>query len=194
MPLSLGDQFRTAEMVNQFGRLIAQDRIRTDYLGRVEQPIPHEDMDTFSDLTGNMDQLLAQAHADAESLLYLIEKYPEELEKSYGRIFWADALTGEQKMRLDAAVERHPGPAEYGIISARAVFVGALTEREMLEAEMRAIRRGDIAAGDLSSNFLCNLAGACIVGGLFAPPPMNIVGVSIGVLTIGHVYAIGDEC
>jgi hypothetical protein len=194
MPLSLKEQFRAADAVTLFGRLFALDQVRTDYLERVEGPIPDEDVGVLSDMTDEMNRLLGVAEGHAGYLSHLIELHPEELVAGYTRMFWTDALSGDQKMRLSLAVERHGHLIESGRMSTAQVMAGAQIERARLATEMEAIYSGGSAAGDLSSEYLCNMALACIVGGLLSLPPTNIVGVSVGLLMMGQVYARGEEC
>jgi hypothetical protein len=194
MPLSLEEQFRAADAVTLFGRLFALDQVRTDYLERVEGPISDEDVGVLSDMTDEMNGLLGVAEGHAGYVSHLIELHPEELNKGYIRVFWTDALSGDQKMRLSLAVERHGNLIESSMMSTAEVQSGALTEREALANEMEAIYSGGSAEGDLSSKFLCDLAMVCIAGGLLSPPPTNIVGVTVGLLMMGPVYARGEEC
>jgi len=194
MPLSLQEQFETAEAITLFGRLFALDQVRTDYLERVEGPIREEDIDSLAGLTSAMNELLREAEGRAEYLGHIIELHPADLDEGYVRILWTDALSGDQKMRLSFAVERRGNLIESSMMSTSEVQSGALTERETLANEMEAIYSGGSAAGDLSSRFLCNMAIACIAAGLVSLPPMNIVGVSIGLLMMGPVYARGEEC
>ena len=195
MPLSLEEQFRAADAVTLFGRLFALDQVRTDYLERVERPIPDEDVEVLSEMTDEMNRLLVVAEGHAGYLTHLIELHPEELDEGYIRMVWTDALSGDQKMRLSLAVERHGNLFESSRISTAEVMSGADTEREALETEMEAIYSGGSAAGDLSSRFLCNMAIACTAGGLLAlPPTTGIVGVTLGLLMMGQVYARGEEC
>lgn len=97
-------------------------------------------------------------------------------------------------MRLSLAVERHGNLIEYGLMSTAEVMSRTQTERVALTIEMDAIFSNGSAAGDLSSEFLCKMAMACIVGGLLSLPPTNIVGVSVGLLMLGQVYTRGEEC
>ncbi len=195
MLLSLEEQFQAADTVNAFARLLALDRIRTDYVQRAERPIPEQDVLTLSDLTDEVDELLGEAQDRVRFLHLVILEHSEELHESYMRMLSSDELTEDQKGRLQDAPRPHGmNIVEYGRISTLEVGFGTPTERETLAAEMTAIRRGGFAAGDLSPQFRCQIAGACIVGGLLASPPMNLIGVSIGLLTLGHVYAIGEKC
>jgi len=197
MPLSLQEQFETVGAVTVFGRLFSLDRIRTDYLERVEQPIPTQDMQALSGLTREMDRLLQEARSHTESLSRIFFRHgeEEELEKRYKRILWTDALTGDQKLQLELTISRYDdNPRYFCLDSLDRVWTEVEAERETLATEMTAIHSGGSAAGDLSSRFLCNMGAACIVGGLFAPPPTNIVGVGVGLLMIGQVYAMGEEC
>jgi hypothetical protein len=196
MPLSLEEQFFAAETVTAFARLLALDRIRTDYLQKAERPIPEQDVRTLSDLTDEMDGLLEEAQYRGRDLNNVIHEHGEELHESYMRMLSSDELTEDQKGRLqDATLPYRMNIVEYGSISVLEVVAGAPAERETLATEMRDIRRGGFAASDLSPQYLCNLAAGCIVGGLLAPPPTNIMVVVIGILTIVHVEAIvGEEC
>jgi len=194
MPLSLQEQFVTADAVSVFGRLFALDQVRTDYLERVARPIPDEDVQVLSDMTGEMNGLLGVAAGYAGNLNHLIELHPEELGEGYIRVFWTDALSGDQKMRLSFAVERYGDLIEYGLMSTSEVRAGAETESEALTTEMQAIYSGGPFEGDLSSRFLCNMAIACIAAGLLSLPPTNIVGVTVGLLMMAPVYARGEEC
>jgi hypothetical protein len=195
MPLSLQDQFAAADAVTVFGRLFALDQVRTDYLERVQRPIPDEDVGVLSEMTDEMNRLLGVAAAHAEYLNHLIELHPEELDEGYIRMLWTDALSGDQKMRLSFAVERYGNLIEYGMVSTKELTARAEIESERLVTEMDAISSDGSAAGDLSSRFLCNMAIACIAGGLLAlPPTTSIVGVTLGLLMIGQVYARGEEC
>jgi len=195
MPLSLEEQYFAADTVNVCARLLALDRIRTDYLQRAEHPIPEQDVQTLSDLTDEMDGLLEEVQYRGRDFNNVIREYREELYESYMRMLSSDdELTEDQKDRLEDAPRRYGDIAEYGMTSVEEATLGARTERETLATEMRNIRRGGFAVGDLSPQFLCNLAGVCIVSGLFAPPPMNFVGVVIGILAIVHVEATGEEC
>jgi hypothetical protein len=195
MPLSLEEQYFAADTVNVIARLLALDRIRTDYLQRAERPIPEQAVQNLQNLTGEMDVLLEMAQERARDLNSVIREHRDELYDGYRRMLSSDELTEDQKDRLEDAPRRYGRDiAEYGMTSVEVVVARAPTERETLRTEMRNIRRGGFAAGDLSPQFLCNLAGACIVSGLFAPPPMNIVGVVIGILAIVHVEATGEEC
>jgi hypothetical protein len=198
MPRSLEEQFETTNAVTLCARLFALDRVRTDYLQRTELPIPAQDVQVLTRLTDEMDRLLREAEDRARYLHHVIAEHAEELHGSYERILSEDELTGDQKMQLQEIVMRHGGISEYGRTSAYAVVEMAPMERERLAAEMDAIRGGGPIAGepvgDLTPQFLCNIAVGCIVGGLLSPPPMNIVAVSIGLLTVVHVHAIGEEC
>jgi hypothetical protein len=195
MPLSLQDQFATAEAVTLFGRLFALDQARTDYLERVEEPISEDDVSVLEHMTHVLEDLLEEAGRQAGYLNHIIELHPEELDKGYVRMLWTDALSGDQKMRLSFAVKRHGNLIESGMMSTAEVQSGVEAEREALETEMEAIYSGGSAAGDLSSRFLCNMAIACIAGGLLAlPPTTSIVGVTLGLLMMGQVYARGEEC
>jgi hypothetical protein len=194
MPLSLEEQFKAADAVTLFSRLFALDQVRTDYLERVERPIPDEDVGVLSEMTDEMNRLLGVAAGHSEYLNHLIELHPEELDEGYVRMFWTDALSGDQKMRLRLAVERYGNLIEYGKMSTAEVMAGAEIESDRLVTEMDAISSGGSAAGDLSSEFLCNMALACIAGGILSLHPTNIVGVSFGLLMIGQVWARGEEC
>src|SRR5215213_8347236 len=109
MPLSLEEQLRAVNVVTVFGRLFALDRVRTDYLESVEQPIPDEDIEVLSDLTDEMARILREADDRARNLLFLIHSYPFELEESYYRILSTAALSEDQRERLDAEVGRQGG-------------------------------------------------------------------------------------
>jgi hypothetical protein len=195
MPLSLEEQFETANAVTLFARLFALDRVRTDYLQRAEQPIPDQDMRVLSDLSDAMDHLLLEAEERARYLADVIAEHPEELQESYERILSEDnELTRTQKRQIRRIIMRHGGISEYGRTSAYEIMETASIERETLAVEMADIRRGGFAAGDLSIQFLCALAVGCFIGGVVSPPPQNIIGMITGVLVYGHVIAIGEDC
>jgi hypothetical protein len=196
MPLSFAEQLETTDTVTQFARLYALDRLWTVYLQRAERPISEQDVQVLERVTGEMDELLQAAPASAETLDYAIVEHTEELYASYERILFSeDGLAEDQKMRLRDIATHHRDIFEYGMISARTVMAMAPVERETLAAEMEIIRRGGpMATGDLSKEFGCNLAGGCIIGGLFAPPPMNLVGVGIGLTILLGYEVSGDPC
>src|SRR5918993_5123513 len=194
MPLSPQEQFRVVDAVSLFGRLFALDEVRTDYLERVDGPIPAEDLGFLSELTDEVARLLWLAQDHARYLHHIIELHPEDLDEGYVRILWTDALSGDQKMRMSFAVERHGNLIESCMMSTDEVQSGVEAERDALETEMEAIYSGGSAEGALSSRFLCNMAIACIAAGLYALPPANIVGVTVGLLMMGQVYARGEEC
>jgi len=145
-------------------------------------------------MTDEVARLLWLAQDHAGYLNHIIELHPEELDQGYVRILWTDALSGDQKMQLNFAVERHGNLIESSMMSTAEVQSGVEAEREALQTEMEAIYSGGSAEGDLSSRFLCNMAIACIAGGLLFLPPTNIVGVTVGLLMMGQVYARGEEC
>jgi len=145
-------------------------------------------------MTDEVARLLWLAQDHAAYLNHIIELHPEELDQGYVRILWTDALSGDQKMQLNFAVERHGNLIESSMMSTAEVQSGVEAEREALQTEMEAIYSGGSAEGDLSSRFLCNMAIACIAGGLLSLPPTNIVGVTVGLLMMGQVYARGEEC
>jgi hypothetical protein len=196
MPLSLEEQLETTTAVTQFSRLYALDRLWTDYLQqRTEPPIPEQDVQVLEKLANEMDTLLQEAPNRATYLVNtLIAAHNEELQESYERIFWGDGLTGDQKMRLRDIVNNGGGIGEYSTTTAVSIQGTAPSERQVLTDKMATIRRGNFAAGDLSTAFICGLAGGCITGGLFAPPPMNFIGVGIGLTVIGGVFASGERC
>jgi hypothetical protein len=202
MPLSLEEQYRVADIVTLSARLYALDRVRTEYLQRAEQPIPERDVTVLSELTDAMGGLLQEAPKHAIHLRRVIVEHSGELRETYERVVWRedqreaqeDLFVGDQRERFQDIVARHGGISEYGVTNVQGVMERAHIERGMLEAEMNTIRRGGFAAGDLGEEFLCNIAAMCIVGGLFAPPPMNIVGVGVGLATLGGIYASGGNC
>jgi hypothetical protein len=194
MPLRPTEQLETTNVVTQFTRLYALDAMRTEYLQRAEHPIPQEDMQALSKATEEMDALLEQAPSSAWGMDYIIVEHSEELREGYERILSEYEFAGNQKERLQDIVARYGDIVEYGRASAQRVAAMAPVERDTLQAEMNAIRGGGFAAGDLSEQFLCNIAAGCIIGGFFAAPPMNIVGFGIGLAALGGVYASGGEC
>lgn len=194
MPLNLEEQFWATSAMTQFVRLGALDQVWTDYLERAERPIPERDLQILERLTDEMDQLLQEAPDRAGYLDYLVTEHAEELEEEYGRVLESDELTESEKERLRATVERRGGIVEYGRSGANAILNEATAESEVLAAKMNTIRSGGFAPGDLSTQFVCNLATGCILGGLFAPPPMNIFGVGAGIILIIGIEARGDEC
>lgn len=195
MPLNLEEQFGATDAMTQFARLAALDQVWTDYLERAERPIPQRDLQILERLTDDMDQLLREAPDHAGYLDHLAAKHPEELEEEYGRVLESDELTESQKERLRATVERRDGIVEYARSGANAVLNEAPAEREALAAKMNTIRSGGFAPGDLSAKFLCDLASVCIATSLLtAAPPMNMVGVGVGIAIIVGVYVRGDEC
>jgi hypothetical protein len=196
MPLSLEEQYETAKTVNVFARLITLDRVWTDYLRRAERPIPEQDMEVLTALVGEMTRLLEDAEDRARYLYDVIAEHRVELYEASERMLTEVQLTVDQRKRLQDVVMRYGHIAEYGRTSADWIVEMAPSEREALAIQLSDIGDGGVETrGDLSPQFLCNIAAGCIVGGLLAPPPMNLVAVGIGLLTIAHVeYAMGEEC
>jgi len=207
MPLSLGEQVGATEAVNQCTRLWSLDRLWTDYLQRAEwytierdyrgymvsEGISEEDEETLGEVAEQMVYLLEEAQESARFLGNAITEHLEELNEGYQRILTEDELTEDQNMLLqDVADTRHGGISAYGSSSAQEVLDKVPIERQTLEAQMSTLGSGGLAEGDLSKDFGCNLAGLCIVSGIFAPPPMNLIGISIG-LTILVSYEVGGE-
>lgn len=194
MPLSFEEQFWTTNAMTQFARLAALDRIWTDYLDHARRPIPEQDVRTLEWLSDAMSELLQEATDRAGYLDSVCSEHSEELEEEYERLLESDELTEGNKARLQETVERNGGILEYARSSANAILNEAPSQAEALAAKMDAIRSGRFAPGDLSATFLCNLAAGCIISGLFAPPPTNLIGVGTGLAIIIGVSARGEEC
>ena len=141
-----------------------------------------------------MAKLLEEAPDRARYLGNVMFRHPEELDDEYRRVFESDLLSEHDKYGLNETVQRRGGIVEYSMSSMDVILSEAFVEARRLRVKMDTIQGGEFAAGDLSWGFIRALAGGCITGGLFAPPPMNIIGIVTGIAVIGGVYASGEEC
>ena len=194
MPLTLSEQFGAIDSSTQFTRLSALDRIWTDYLNTAKPPIPEDDVRMLVRLSETMAGLLDRAPDIAGYLNSIVNSNKEELQNEYLRIISADYLTDEIKVRVATTVERHGYILNAVNDATQFVRDNAHLEKQALEAKMATIEAGGFSPGDLTPNFLCNLGLALIGGGIFAPFPMNIVGVSAGAAVIIGVERSGNEC
>lgn len=194
MPLTLEEQLGAVEAMTQFARLSALDGVWTDYLERASQPIPQEDIYVLGTLTDAMTQLLKEGHDRARYLRTVMARHTEELEEAYAQIIDSDWLGELDRYRLDETIQRRGGLLSFCSSGLDGVFSEASVEAEKLRAKMDTIRGGEFAPGDLSAKFMCNLAGGLVCSALFAPPPMNLVGLTMALALVVGVEVRGEEC
>jgi hypothetical protein len=194
MPLTLSEQFGAIDATTQFTRLSALDRIWTDYLNTAKPPIPEEDVRMLARLSEIMAGLLDRAPDLAGYLNSIVNSHAEELENEYLRVIRGDDLTEQTRVRVASAVERHGYILDAVNGATQFVRDNAHFEKQALEAKIATIEGGGFSLGDLTPNFLCNLGLTLIGGGIFAPFPLNIVGISAGAAVIIGVERSGNEC
>jgi hypothetical protein len=194
MPLTLAEEFESVKASTQFEQLSALDRVWTGYLTQAQPPIPENDVQALDSLIKTMSHLLEEARERAYSLREIVNNHTEELSNEYQRIIEQGNLSERESTLLRETVERHGGIVEFANRGTIGIMENSRSEIDALEAKMQKIREGGFTAGDLSTQFLCNLTAGIITGSILAPVPMNFIGLGAGLFLLYDLESRGEKC
>lgn len=193
MALSFEEQFGAVNAANQFERLVHLDQLWTNYLQDVKE-IHERDIILLTRLTDEMSNLLRAAPDRAGYLEHVVADNQGYFERYYEQINQWEILSNSGRERLGQLVRRHGGVVEYCRNGLRFIGERSNGELEQLTAKMERIRGGGFTPGDLSPQFICNLACGCIAGGIAAPPPANAVAIGAGLAMLLFLQSKGEDC
>jgi hypothetical protein len=193
MVLSMEEQLGAVDAITQFEKLFFLDRVWTSYLESARE-IPAHEIALLDRLTGEMSDLLRAAPDRAMYLDYVVGDHLEEFAGRYEQTLKWRELSNDGTERLRQLADRHGGMVEYCRSGLQSIARSSETELGQLAGKMERIRRGGFTPGDLSAQFMCNLACGCIAGGVVAPPPANSVGIAAGLAILLFLRSKGEEC
>jgi len=206
MPLELTEAYRNTLVVSDFTRLASLDGSWTSYLEHATGPIEAEAHSALELIASEMLDILSRSRDAADYELYLTYKYPEDVEANYEQLLKGEVaeptgaliqtLSSYERLLPDA-IARHGGILAYVRQGLTIMLDGADRERDELATKLASLRNEEATAGDLSKEFLCDIAKGCICGGILAlasPPPIALVGLSTGVGILALLHFQGMDC
>jgi hypothetical protein len=147
----------------------------------VHAPFPLE-------LIAEMNRLLAGMDQAAQLIRRVSERLGPDLNARFDALMWGDGLSTEDRDDLRWLVTRAGGVAEF-VRSTADTLMTYGEEVDALDLQVRRVRSGEQAIGDLSPSFRCGLASGLLISGAASLPSAAGTGAAVAIAAGGAITA-----
>ena len=165
-PFALNDQYKAAQALSAFHRLIWLDDAWTDYLTKAST-IPQQDVQVLQMLNGDMRKCLIDVAQAAAWLERTAPQYQQAIDDGFVKSLDVSTLDPSQRKKLEAIVRRRGGLSALAVRAAGDIKRLVSREDKALDAKIKKIASGQFAPGDISHALRCGLYLAAAAGAIY---------------------------